>query len=34
MKKLLITYLIIPGIMFAIFFGFYVGAVKEMEAGS
>jgi len=31
MKKLLITYLVIPGLMFAVFFGFYLGAVKEME---
>lgn len=31
MKKTLITYLLIPGIMLGIFVFFYVGAVKEME---
>lgn len=31
MKKLLITYLVIPGAMFAVFFVFYLGAVKEMD---
>ena len=32
MKKLLITYLVIPGAMFAVFFVFYRSAVKEMDA--
>ena len=31
MKKILITYLVIPGIMFAVFIFFYLGAVKEMD---
>jgi hypothetical protein len=31
MKKTLITYLIIPGVMLGVFIFFYVGAVKEME---
>jgi chromosome segregation ATPase len=32
MKKTLITYLLIPGILLAAFIFFYLGAVKEMEA--
>lgn len=32
MKKNLITYLVIPGIMLAVFVFFYSGAVKEMTA--
>ncbi|MEJ1972674.1 MAG: hypothetical protein WDM96_09515 [Lacunisphaera sp.] len=32
MKKLLITYVLMPGIMFGIFLFFYFGAVKEMGA--
>ncbi len=32
MKKNLITYLIVPGIMLAVFVFFYSGAVKEMAA--
>lgn len=32
MKKTLVTYLIVPGIMFAIFIAFYRGAVHNMEA--
>jgi hypothetical protein len=31
MKKILLTYLVIPGIMFAVFIVFYRGAVKNME---
>lgn len=31
MKKILVTYLLVPGIMFAIFIFFYLGAVKEMD---
>jgi hypothetical protein len=31
MKKTLITYLVIPGILLAVFIFFYVGAVKDME---
>ena len=31
MKKTLITYLLIPGILLAVFVFFYLGAVKEME---
>jgi hypothetical protein len=31
MKKTLITYLVIPGILLAIFLFFYFGAVKDME---
>jgi uncharacterized membrane protein YgaE (UPF0421/DUF939 family) len=32
MKKSLLTYLVIPGIMLGIFIFFYMGAVKEMDA--
>ncbi|AOS46342.1 hypothetical protein Verru16b_03446 [Lacunisphaera limnophila] len=32
MKKTLVTYLLVPGILLAIFLFFYLGAVKEMEA--
>ena len=32
MKKLLLTYVVMPGIMFGIFLFFYNGAVKEMHA--
>ena len=32
MKKLLLTYVVTPGIMFGIFLFFYNGAVKEMHA--
>lgn len=32
MKKLLLTYVVTPGIMFGIFLFFYNGAVKEMDA--
>jgi len=32
MKKLLLTYVVLPGIMFGIFLFFYNGAVKEMHA--
>lgn len=32
MKKLLITYVVTPGIMFAAFLFFYFAAVKDMEA--
>jgi hypothetical protein len=31
MKKLLLTYVVVPGIMFGIFLFFYNGAVKEMR---
>jgi hypothetical protein len=31
MKKTLVTYLLIPGIMLAVFIFFYLGAVKEMN---
>ena len=32
MKKLLLTYLVIPGAMFGVFIFFYLGAVRDMEA--
>ncbi len=31
MKKILLTYVVIPGVMFAVFIFFYLGAVKRME---
>ena len=31
MKKLLLTYLVIPGVMFGVFIFFYLGAVRNME---
>jgi len=31
MKKTLITYLLIPGILLAVFMFFYIGAVRDME---
>jgi preprotein translocase subunit SecF len=32
MKKTFLTYLVIPGILLAVFLFFYLGAVKEMDA--